>query len=320
MRPCMFTTVLALTFTALPAPSADPPVPEDRARFFETQVQPIFQANCATCHGGERVRGGLRLTNREEVLKGGERGPAVTLDKPSDSLLLKAVSQDGELKMPPKGKLSQAQIDTPTRWVAMGAPGSEAAEKKHGPPPVDDAARAFWSFRPVVRPAVPQVTESRFEVRNPVDAFVTAKRHGAELEAAPPTGKTSLLRRVYYDLIGLPPTSADVAAFLADPASDAYERVVDRLLGSPHYGEKWGRHWLDLVRYAETNGYEVDGAKPNAWRFRDYVIKSFNDDKPYDQFVREQLAGDELSPVTTDRIVATGYYKLAPMDGGAPDR
>jgi mono/diheme cytochrome c family protein len=318
----VLTALFLLCVAVRPAGGADPPPAADGAKFFEAQVLPILRSNCAACHGGEKVRGGLNLSTRDGLLKGGDRGPAVLLDKPPESRLLLAVGQQGELKMPPKGKLPQAQIDTLTRWVAMGAPwsGAVAAPEKHGPPPVDERARSFWSFRPVVRPPVPEVCDPQAPNRNPIDAFVQAKLRAAGLAPAPPAGKTSLLRRVTYDLIGLPPTPEEADAFLADESPDAYERVVDRLLGSPHYGEKWGRHWLDLVRYAETNGYEVDPVKPNAWRYRDYVIRSFNDDKPYDQFIREQLAGDELSPVTADGIIATGYYKLAPMDGGAPDR
>jgi mono/diheme cytochrome c family protein len=290
------------------------------ARFFDTQVLPILQAHCVTCHGGEKVRSDLNLTSREALLKGGKRGPAVSLDTPEESLLLQAVNQL-DLKMPPKGKLPQAQIDILSSWVKMGAPWSETtvAVKRHGPPPVDDQARNFWSFRPVVRPPVPAVKRS-YWVKTPLDAFVLAKLEAAGLQPAPPAEKTALLRRVYYDLIGLPPTPEEVAAFLADSSSDAYEKVVDRLLASPHYGERWARHWLDLVRYAETDGYEFDAPKPNVWRYRDYVIRSLNDDKPYDQFVREQLAGDEIEPVSAEGIIATGYYRLGPWDTGAPDR
>ena len=166
-----------------------------------------------------------------------------------------------------------------------------------GPPPVDDEARKFWAFRPVIRPAVPEIRDPQFEVRNPIDAFVLAKLQAAELHPAPPADKATLLRRVYYAVTGLPPTPAEVDAFLADNSPDAYEKVVDRLLDSRHYGEQWGRHWLDVVRFAESNSFERDGTKPFAWRYRDYVIKSFNADKPYDRFIKEQLAGDEMDPV-----------------------
>jgi hypothetical protein len=202
--------------------------------------------------------------------------------------------------------------------LAMSPPwlGLRAAAQDSG---VSDSARRFWSFRPITRPEVPAVTADAW-VKSPVDAFLLSKMEAAELMPAPPTGRTALLRRVYYDLIGLPPTPDDVRAFLADQSPDALERVVDRLLASPQYGERWARHWLDLVRYAETNGYEFDRVKPEVWRYRDYVIRSFNDDKPYDHFIQEQLAGDELGEPTPDRIIATGYYRLGAIDGGAADK
>jgi hypothetical protein len=289
-------------------------------KYFEAQVLPILQAQCVDCHGGSKIKSGLRLTSREALLKGGTRGPAVSLTNPEESLLLQAINHE-DLEMPPRGKLPRTQIEILSRWVKMGAPWSSRASSfaRHGPPPVDDQARAFWSFRPVVRPQPPAVERPGW-VKTPIDAFVLARLESSGLRPAPPTGKTSLLRRVTYDLTGLPPTPAEVDAFLGDDSPDAYEKVVDRFLASPHYGERWGRHWLDLVRYAETNGYEFDAAKPSVWRYREYVIKSLNDDKPYDHFVREQLAGDELEPVTTDGIIATGYYRLGPWDGGAPDR
>jgi hypothetical protein len=175
-----------------------------------------------------------------------------------------------------------------------------------------DSAK-WWAYRPLVRPAVPSVKNAEW-LRNPVDAFVLAKLEQAGLNPAPPADKIALIRRAYYDLTGLPPTPAEVDAFVANSADDAFEKLIDKLLDSPHYGEKWGRHWLDLVRYAETNSYERDGTKPFAWRYRDYVIRSFNQDKPYDQFIREQIAGDEIEPVTTDGIIATGYYRLGLWD------
>ena len=302
--------------------SGKQPPSAEQLRFFETQVQPILRANCWSCHGAEKkVKGGLHLTSRDALLKGGNTGPAVSLASPAQSLLLQAIHY-GDLKMPPKGKLPQAQIDILTRWVEMGVPWpaeATATAKRHGPPPVDDQARQFWAFRPVVRPPIPGVDGENAGC-NPIDAFIAAKRGPAGLKAAPPADKAALLRRVYYDLVGLPPTPADVQAFLADSSPRAYEKVVDRLLASPHYGERWARHWLDLVRYAETNSFERDGAKPNVWRYRDYVIRSFNEDKPYDQFVREQLDGDELEPTTTEALVATGYYRLGQWDDEPADR
>jgi mono/diheme cytochrome c family protein len=301
-------------------PAAERPSPANGARFFETQVRPILQTHCIGCHGGDKVRSGLKLTSRDAVLTGGERGPAVLPERPEKSLLLQAINHR-DLKMPPRGKLPQAQLDVLARWVKMGAPWSGAAGtvKRHGPPPVDDKARAFWSFRPVVRPKVPAVRNAGW-ARTPIDAFILAKLEAVGLQPAPPARKAALLRRVYYDLIGLPPSPEEVADFLADSSPGAYEKVVDRLLASPHHGEKWARHWLDLVRYAETNGYEFDTIKPQAWRYRDYVINSFNADKPYDRFIREQLAGDELVPGSAEGLVATGYYRVGPWDSGAPDR
>jgi hypothetical protein len=188
-----------------------------------------------------------------------------------------------------------------------------------GKAPTPQEARSFWSFQPVKRPDVPPVKQKDW-VRNPIDAFIVAKLEEKGFTPAPPATRVQLIRRACYDLTGLPPAPAEVDAFLADNSPDAYEKVVDRLLASPHYGEKWGRHWLDLVRFAETNSYERDGAKPNAWRYRDYVIKSFNDDKPYDRFVREQLAGDEMpEKATSDPVVATGYYRLGIWDDEPTD-
>jgi hypothetical protein len=187
-------------------------------------------------------------------------------------------------------------------------------------PPAPAEARSFWAFRPVQRPVVPKVNDAGW-VRNPIDAFVLAKLETKGWRPAPPADRIHLLRRASYDLIGLPPTPPEVDAFIADTSPDAYEKVVDRLLASPHYGEKWGRHWLDLVRYAETNSYERDNPKPNAWRYRDYVIRSFNEDKPYDRFVREQIAGDEMpeAKLSSDPVVATGYYRLGIWDDEPTD-
>src|SRR5262249_58933230 len=210
------------------------------------------------------------------------------------------------------------QIADLTQWVKSGAPwpGGDTktvATPRRGELQVTDKDRAHWAFQPVKRPAVPAVRDSAW-VANAVDAFVQAKLEAKGLPHNPPAEKRELIRRLYYDLLGLPPTPDEVEAWANDTSPNAYQRLVDRLLDSPHYGEKWGRHWLDLVRYAETNSYERDNPKPNAWRYRDYVIRSFNDDKPYDQFVREQLAGDELPQATADAIIATGYYRLGIWD------
>jgi Protein of unknown function (DUF1549)/Protein of unknown function (DUF1553)/Planctomycete cytochrome C len=315
--------LLGIVSTDLSAQGRPEPKPTpEQVKFFETEVLPVLKGNCFACHGGEKkIKGGLRLTTHEGLVKGGESGPAILIDKPADSLLLLALQHD-ELKMPPRGKLPQAQIDILTKWVKMGAPfapGDSETIVRHGPPPVDDKARQFWAFKPVVRPGVPKVKDAGW-VRNPLDAFILARLEEKGFRPAQPAGKVSLLRRVYYAVTGLPPTPPEVDAFLNDASPDAYEKVVDKLLASRHYGEHWGRHWLDLVRYAETNSFERDGAKPFAWRYRDYVIQAFNQDKPYDRFLREQLAGDELDEVTPESIIATGYYRLGTWDDEPADR
>lgn len=286
----------------------------EQLEFYSQQVLPILKTHCLKCHGdGKTIKGGLRLTSQESILKGGETGPAVSLDEPGKSLLLEAINYQ-EYEMPPAGKLSAENIAILTRWVEAklaGAPerSAVATHDEKGPPPVNEKNKQFWSFQPVVRPEPPATARPAW-VRNPIDAFILHRLEAAGLTPVPPAAKTALLRRASYDLIGLPPTPEEVAAFLADEAPGAFERVIDRLLESPQYGERWARHWLDLVRYAETNSYERDDAKPFVWRYRDYVIRSFNDDKPYDQFVREQLAGDEMENPTTEAIIATGYYRL----------
>ncbi len=303
------------------APAQDqPPAPQrkpspDDLKFFEQQVRPLLVEHCWKCHSGAEPKGGLRLDYQGGILLGGDSGPAVSVDTPQDSLLLQAVNYDG-LEMPPRGKLPSASIAVLEQWVAKGAPAPAEAPTKapaaHAPPRVTEETRSFWSFRPPALVEVPQLDDPWAET--PIDAFVLRKLNRAGLRPAGPANKTALLRRAFYDLTGLPPTQDEVAAFMLDESPDAFEHLVDRLLASPHYGEKWGRHWLDLVRYAETNSYERDGAKPFVWRYRDYVIRSFNEDKPYDEFILEQLAGDEFENPTEEQLVATGYYRLGIWD------
>ena len=294
--------------------------------FYETQVKPILAAKCFDCHEGAGASGKLLLTNRAAILKGGSSGPGVSLDKPLDSLILHAVNYQGR-QMPPSGKLPKSQIDVLTKWVTMGlpmpanaAPDGKAAggTPKIVPPSVNAQTMKFWAFQPVKRPALPVIKQKSW-IANPIDAFILTKLEKNSLAPAPELSRAALLRRATYDLIGLPPTPQETSAFLADKSPNAYEKVVDRLLASPHYGEKWGRHWLDLVRYAETNSFERDDPKPFAWRYRDYVIRSLNADKPYDQFTREQLAGDELDKPTPESLIATGYYRLGSWDDEPSD-
>jgi mono/diheme cytochrome c family protein len=322
---------VAFAFARALASSAAPaPTDAEKAQFFKEHVKPLLDANCIKCHGGDKTKGGLKLTSRQSIVKGGDTGPAISTDQPDKSLLLKAISYaDPDLQMPPKKRLNAEQVAVLTKWVQMGAPWSgsaapepttatEAAPKKMAPP-VNAETMKFWSFQPVKRPLVPAVKHADW-VKTAIDAFILAKLEADGLDPAPAAPKAALLRRAYYDLTGLPPTPAEVEAFLKDESPNAFETVVDRLLASPRYGERWARHWLDVVRFAETNSFERDGLKPNAWRYRDYVIDAFNNDKPYDQFVREQIAGDELDHVTAESVIATGYYRLGIWDDEPADR
>jgi len=313
------------------AGDADKPVKPftpGQVRFYETEVRPILKAHCLKCHGeGPKIRGGFRLDTRAAVLRGGDLGPAVSLTEPDQSRLLEAIRYE-DLEMPPAGKLSVREIDILTRWVKDGLPWTADSKAAVSVPPIERlpaktgaprATREAWSFRPVRRPALP-VVKNREWCRGPIDVFLLSRLEAEGLKPSPAADRVTLIRRLTYDLTGLPPTPQEVDAFLADGATGAYERLVDRLLASSHYGEKWGRHWLDLVRYGETNGYERDSAKPFAWRYRDYVIAALNRDKPFDRFVREQLAGDEIDPTAADPSIATGYYRLGIWDDEPADR
>ena len=295
------------------ANNTDKRVDPAAVRFFEQDVLPVLKARCFKCHGGESVKGGLRLSSRAGAIKGGDTGPAVDLKQPEKSLILAAINYES-YEMPPGGRLPAKELATLTRWIKLGAPYSpkmleDAGSESHGPPQVNAETKKWWSFQPVRRPHAPKVSNADWNA-NPIDAFIAHRLAKSGLRPNPPADRVALLRRVTYDLIGLPPTPEDVQRFLADQSDNAWESLVDRLLESPHYGEKWARHWLDLVRYAETNSYERDGAKPYVWRYRDYVIRSLNEDKPYNRFVLEQLAGDEIDEPTADSLIATGYYRL----------
>lgn len=283
----------------------------------------ILREHCFECHGGgERIRAELVLTNRHSLLAGGDSGPAVDLQAPDDSLLLEALNYES-YEMPPEGKLPAEDIELIRRWIAAGARWSgeslEApADAGHsGVPEVNAETRKWWSWQPLQRPQVPPLDDAF--VRNDIDRFVLQRLQEAGLQPNPPASRRELIRRASYDLTGLPPTREEVEQFVNDRSPAAWEKVIDRLLDSPHYGEKWGRHWLDLVRYAESNSYERDGTKPWVWRYRDYVIDAFNNDMPYDRFLMEQLAGDEMDDVTPQRIVATGYYRLGRWDDEPAD-
>ncbi|HLK60212.1 MAG TPA: DUF1553 domain-containing protein [Chthonomonadaceae bacterium] len=270
-----------------------------------TKVQPILK-RCQNCHEGPNPYGRLNLGSRAAALKGGDFGPALTPGKPETSLLYRKVA---EKKMPPANPLTADEIEVVRQWIAAGAKWPNAAEG--GKP--QRAGLDWWSLQKPVLPQVPKGKQSAW-VRNPIDAFVLADLEKRGLSPAPPADRATLMRRVTFDLLGIPPTPQEIAAFQSDPHPDAYERLVDRLLADPRYGERWGRHWLDVARYSESQGFERDIIRDHAWRYRDYVIESFNADKPYTQFIKEQLAGDVLAPITEQGIVATGFLVSGPYD------
>ncbi|MFO0808776.1 MAG: PSD1 and planctomycete cytochrome C domain-containing protein [Gemmataceae bacterium] len=271
----------------------------------------VLEAHCVKCHVGDKAKGGLDLATRDALLRGGDSGPAVVPGQPSESLLVKSIRHEAEPHMPHDGKkLPDAAAALVAEWVRGGAAYGRTL-KAPAAFAITDAGRGHWAFQPVRRPAVPAVREPQ-ATHNAIDRFLLAKLEAAGATFAPPASRPAFIRRVTLDLIGLPPTPAETDAFVADASPDAVERLVDRLLASPHYGERWGRHWLDLARYAETDGYEHDAVRPHSWRYRDYVVAAFNADKPFDRFVREQVAGDELWPGDPAALTATGFNLLGP--------
>jgi mono/diheme cytochrome c family protein len=277
---------------------------------FEKTVRPLLIESCAKCHGAEKQKGGLRLDSRQAILEGGETGPSIVAGRPGESLLLEAVRQGGELKMPPGRKLPPEQIAALERWVAAGAPWP--ADQK---PAVDRRADAWarhWAFQPVADPRPPQPRDASW-CRMPIDAFVKAKLEAKGLSPSPSTDRYHLIRRVTYDLTGLPPTAEEVRAFIDDKDPNAYAKLVDRLLASEHYGEQWARHWLDVARYADTKGY-VYGREERflvqAPAYRDWVVKAFNSDLPYDRFLLDQIAADQAEPDNQSALAAMGFLTI----------
>lgn len=290
--------------------------------FFETHVRPILVDHCYECHSGDEASGGLLLDSRQATFTGGDTGPAVVSGQPDTSLLIRAVRYDNrDLQMPPQNRLSDAQIATLEKWISLGVP--DPRETSSSKPQPDGMAiaegREFWSFQPIVKPAIPELADSSW-VRTPIDTFVLSSLQAKGLSPAPAADRRTLIRRVTYDLIGLPPTTQEVESFVADPSPDAFEKVVERLLASQQYGIRWGRHWLDVVRYADSNGLDENLAFGNAWRYRDYVVDAFNHDKPFDQFVVEQLAGDLLPDANQETKTATGFWVLGAKVLAEPDR
>lgn len=305
---------------SVPARAGDEPTAE-QLKHFRGSVLPLLKAKCLKCHGlDEKIKGGLRLTSREAILKGGDSGPAIDKDDLAGSVLLQAVHYDG-LEMPPSGKLPAKEVKALEEWVNAGAPWPKGLDlTKVTVGQITEEDRAYWAYQPPGKVNPPQVNNQAW-VKSPIDAFVLHELEARKLTPAPLADRRTLIRRVSYDLTGLPPTPEEVDAFVNDKEPAAYEKLVDRLLASPQYGERWGRHWLDVVRFAETNGYERDGIKPYAWRYRDYVIRSFNADKPFDQFVREQIAGDELAKIKwdSDAVIGAGYHRLGLWDDEPAD-
>jgi len=308
--------VILLVWTAGGASGAAPSA--EQTEFFEKQVRPVLVERCYECHSTEKkTKGGLALDTRESTLKGGDAGPALIAGDPEKSLIIEAVRYaNHDLQMPPKKKLSAQEIKVLEDWVKMGAPDPrEAATVAKVAKTIDiNEGRKHWSFTPLARVEVPNVPP----LASPIDGFIEAKLAEKGLKPAPPADKRTLLRRATFDLIGLPPTPQEVETFLADTAPDAFDRVIERLLASPHYGERWGRHWLDVARYADSNGLDENIAFGNAWRYRDYVVRSFNEDKPFDQFLIEQIAGD-LLPRSEEAITATGFLALGARVLAEPD-
>lgn len=299
MLPCL---VLLL---CIPASQAD------GGEHFEQRVAPIFRARCVRCHNDTQRQGELSLQSASAMQAGGQSGEVVEPGDPDLSYLLDLITPEQGQAAMPKGAspLSATEIDAIHRWIDDGAqwPADLVLEQPQ-----------WWSLRPVQRPALPQVPAARRGwARNPIDAFITAKHAEHGFEPAAETDRRTWLRRVTFDVIGLPPTSDELESFLNDDAPNAWEKVVDRLLASPAYGERWARHWLDVVRFSESNGFEDDAPRPHAWPYRDFVIRSLNADKPYDLFVRQQLAGDVLAPVTHEGIEATGFLVAGPWDHAA---
>jgi hypothetical protein len=300
-------------------PAAKPPDTNDRIgiAFFEQHIRPLLKEHCYSCHSrqAKNLRGGLLLDSKEGRSKGGDRGPAIVPNRPDKSLLIRAVRYQDDLKMPPKGKLSDKQIDLLVRWVRMGAPAPDrgpAAETT--PKPIDvQAGRRHWTFQSLQVGAPPFVKSGENWCLTPLDRFILAQLEAKGLEPNPAADRQTLVRRVYFDLLGLPPAPKEIDAFVHDSDPHAYEKLVHRLLDSPHYGERWACHWMDVARFAESHGYEQDYDRPYAYHYRDFLIRAFNQDLPYSEFIRWQIAGDELAPDEPLALMATGFLGAGPF-------
>jgi mono/diheme cytochrome c family protein len=313
-------SALVVAGAALPAAAQDE---QERAR----QVYQIFKDSCLECHG-ESTKGNLDLRTHKTLMQGGDSGVVIVPHQPAKSLLYLAVTHAEDPHMPrKKPKLPDADIELIRKWIEDGGSledvedavaddaKSPEALRRAEERPITDAERKYWAFAKPVRTGLPTVPSAAWQ-RNPVDAFLLSSMKAKGLAPSPRADRRTLVRRAYLDLLGLPPTPEQVDAFVNDKSPDAWPRLIDSLLASPHYGERWARYWLDLVRYADSGGFEFDVDRPEAWRYRDYVVNAFNKDKPYSQFVREQLAGDEYTPVTDEAMIATGFLRVGPNLGG----
>jgi cytochrome c553 len=286
----------------------------------EREIRPLLVGRCGDCHGPDAQEGGLRLDVKHRALKGSDFGPVIVPGKAADSELVRRITTTDEKKrMPPDGeRLSADEVAAITRWIDAGAEWPESEADQLARETDRDPRLDHWAWQPVARPAVPPphrtASGETWPARNGIDRFLQAKLAEKGLAPAPEADRRTLIRRLSFDLLGLPPAPEEVAAFVADTSPDAYEKLVDRLLGSPHYGERWARHWLDIAHYADTHGFERDQLRPNAWRYRDWVIDAINRDLPYDEFLRRQIAGDVLAPDDPDSVVATGFLAAGPWD------
>jgi hypothetical protein len=295
---------------------------ESSIRFFRERIEPVLRQHCYACHSAksDTVEADLRLDSRQGILEGGDRGPAIDASDRDRSPLLLALRHEDGLEMPPDGaQLSSATVADFAKWIEMGAPDPRANQVTA----VDlmrQEGSGHWAFQPVRMPQLPAVVDPTW-LNTPVDNFVLAKLEQRGWKPAPPVSRSQWIRRVYFDLTGMPPTPETIQSFCLDPADDAYQKVVDQLLASPRYGERWAQHWLDVVRYAETEGFEYDRHLPDAWRFRDYVIDSWNREKPFSRFLTEQIAGDELDSTNYEHLVAAILHRLGPVrrNAGNPD-
>ena len=307
---------LAVWLAACACAANEPESPSaEQLKFFEAKIRPVLIEHCYSCHSAEakELKAGLLVDHRAGLLAGGDSGPAVVVGKPDESLLLEALKYES-YEMPPDGKLPSEVIADFERWIAIGLPDPRAGKVVRAGPTIDiEQSRQFRTFRPLSRPDAPPVNETSWPL-DEVDNFILAALEGKGLAPSADADRATWLRRVTFDLIGLPPTPQEIDTFIADQSADAYERTVDRLLASPHFGERWGRHWLDVARFAESSGGGRSLVFKDAWRYRDYVIKSFNEDKPLDTFIVEQIAGDLLSHETSEaeqeHLVATAYLLL----------